>query len=79
IMHGMRRAVHEPEKSHLAPFYSAEGTWTALVGASNRYVAYVLVADSSGHVVFQTHGPATDAKTAAVQVALAKLEHSSGP
>ncbi|HZZ40716.1 MAG TPA: hypothetical protein VFE06_16395 [Acidobacteriaceae bacterium] len=74
IMHGMRRSVHEPEKSHLAPFYSAEGSWEALVGASNKSIAYVLLATPSGHVVFQTHGPASDAKSAEVAAELAKLE-----
>ncbi|MFZ0631533.1 MAG: hypothetical protein WA399_12940 [Acidobacteriaceae bacterium] len=79
IMHGMRRSVHEPEKSHLAPFYSEEGKWEGLVGASNKNIAYVLVADPSGHVVFQTHGPATDAKAGDVLDALTKLEHRSAP
>ncbi len=79
ILHGMRRSVHEPEKSHLAPFYAAEGNWEGLVGASNKKVGYVLVADPSGHVVFQTHGPATEAKAAEVLDALARLEHRSTP
>lgn len=74
IMHGMRRSVHEPEKSHLAPFYTDEGKWEGLVGASNKNVAYVLLADPSGHVVFQTHGPASDTKAAEVMAELGKLE-----
>ncbi|HEX3985608.1 MAG TPA: hypothetical protein VHX13_03270 [Acidobacteriaceae bacterium] len=75
IMHGMRRSVQEPEKSHLAPFYAGEAKWETLVGASNKKIAYALLADPSGHVVYQTHGPATDAKAAEVLYALAKLEH----
>jgi hypothetical protein len=75
IMHGMRRSVHEPEKSHLAPFYTDEGKWEGLVGASNKNIAYVLLADPSGHVVFQTHGPASDAKAGEVMTELGKLEH----
>ena len=75
ILHGMRRSVQEPEKSHLAPFYATEDDWKTLVGAHDKDVAYVLLADASGHVVLQTHGPATDSKVAEVAAALAKLEH----
>lgn len=75
ILHGMRRSVQEPEKSHLAPFYAAEGDWKTLVGAADKNVAYVLLTDPSGHIIFQTHGPATDAKAAEVLAALRKLEH----
>lgn len=73
ILHGMRRSVQEPEKSHLAPFYAAEGNWQTLVGASDKKVAYVLLADPSGHVVWQTRGPATDAKAADLEDRLTKL------
>jgi hypothetical protein len=75
ILHGMRRSVQEPEKSHLAPFYSGEESWKQLIGTVDKNLAYVLLADPSGHVVYQTHGPATDAKAAEVLAALAKLEH----
>jgi len=79
ILHGMRRSVQEPEKSHLAPFYTAEGDWKTLVGANDKNIAYVLVTDPSGHIVFQTHGPATDAKATQVLAALAKIEHRPVP
>jgi hypothetical protein len=79
ILHGMRRSVHEPERSHLAPFYAAEGDWKSLVGKGNsnvdKRIAYVLVADASGHVRFQTHGPASDAKVAEVRTAITRLKH----
>jgi len=39
----------------------------------------VLVTDPSGHIVFQTHGPATDAKATQVLAALAKIEHRPVP
>jgi hypothetical protein len=78
ILRAIRRSVREPERSHLAPFYTAEDAWKGLVGASNTSIAYVLVADPSGHIVFQTHGPATDAKAAAVQNERLRLEHQSG-
>jgi len=74
ILHGMRRSVQEPEKSHLAPFYASEGDWKTLVRANDKNIAYVLVADPSGHIVFQTHGPATDEKAAEVVAALRKME-----
>lgn len=76
IVNGMRRSAQEPEKSHLAPL-SAEGDWKTLVGLTDKNIGYVLVADPSGHVVFQTRGPATDAKAAEALAALRKMEHES--
>jgi hypothetical protein len=75
ILHGMRRSVQEPEKSHLAPFFAAENDWQTLVGVNDKKIAYVLLADPSGHVLWQTHGPASDEKAADLKAHLAKLEH----
>lgn len=76
IVNGMRHSAHEPGKSHLAPFFGV-GDWKTLVGERDKNIGYVLVADPSGHIVFQTHGPATDAKAAEALAAIKKLEQSS--
>lgn len=73
ILHGMRRSVPEPEKSHLAPFFSQEDMWKKAVSCKDTKVAYVLLADQSGHVVWQTTGPASDQKVAALETAIVEL------
>lgn len=78
IMHGMRRSVHEPEKSHLAPFFSQEDTWKRVVSFKDPKVAYVLLADPSGRIVWQTSGPASDAKVAALEAAITDLVSHTG-
>lgn len=78
ILHGMRRSVQEPEKSHLCPFFSQEDAWKKLVGFKDPKVAYVLLADPQGHVVWQTSGPASDEKVAALEAAVADfVSHAS--
>ncbi len=73
ILHGMRRSVQEPERSHLAPFFSQEDTWKKVVSFKDPKVAYVLLADPSGHVVWQTTGPASEEKVAALETAILDL------
>jgi hypothetical protein len=73
ILHGMRRSVVEPERSHSAPFYSQEAEWKKLVNYDNPKVTYLVLADAGGHAVWQTHGPATSEKTAELESAIAKL------
>lgn len=73
ILHGMRRSLQEPERSHFAPFYEQEKEWEKLVGYKDSAVTYVVLADGSGHVVWETHGPATDAKAAELESNIAKL------
>jgi hypothetical protein len=73
ILHGMRRSVQEPEKSHLAPFFSQEDAWKKLVSFGDSKVAYVLLADPSGRVVWQTTGPVSDQKVAALETAIVDL------
>lgn len=73
ILHGMRRSVQEPEKSHLAPFFSQEDLWKKLVSFKDPKVAYVVLADASGRVVWQTTGPASDQKVAALETAIVDL------
>jgi hypothetical protein len=73
ILHGMRRSVREPEKSHLAPFFSQEDTWKKVVSFKDPKVACVLLADPSGRIVWQTTGPASDQKVAALETAIVDL------
>ncbi len=74
ILHGMRRSVPEPEKSHLAPFFSQDEAWKRVVSFKDPKVAYVVLADASGHVVWQTTGPASDQKVAALETAIADFK-----
>jgi hypothetical protein len=80
ILHGMRRSVQEPEKSHLAPFFSGEDAWKKLVAFKDTKIAYVLLSDPSGHVVWQTAGPASEEKVAALEAAIVDfLGHAGRP
>jgi hypothetical protein len=72
ILHGMRRSVHEPERSHLAPFVTQEDDWKKLVNYGDPKIIYLILADGSGHVIWQTHGPATDEKAVELEAAIAK-------
>jgi hypothetical protein len=76
ILHGLRRSVHEPERSHFAPFYTQEDGWKKLVNYGDPKITYLILADSSGHVVWQTRGPATDGKAAELEAAIVKQQSS---
>jgi hypothetical protein len=73
ILHGMRRSVQEPERSHLAPFFNREDYWEKLVNFNDPKIAYVVLTNGSGEVVLQTRGPASDAKAAEVERAISQL------
>ena len=73
ILHGMRRSVHEPERSHFAPFYSKEDEWKKITGYKDSNVAYLALADAKGEVMWQSSGPATDAKASDLEKAITKL------
>jgi hypothetical protein len=79
IVHGMRRSVHEPERSHLAPFFSREDEWKKLVAETDPSMTYVVLANSGGHVVWQSYGPATDDKAAALESAILQLATDPRP
>ena len=70
ILHGMRRSVKEPERSHFAPFYANEDHWKQLAHFDDPNIAYVLLANAKGEVVWQNHGPASDAGVSALQAAM---------
>lgn len=74
ILHGMRKSFQEPERSHFAPFYAHEQEWKKLVGFSDPNISYLVLADKTGRVVWQVHGPASAAKAADLEAAIAKLQ-----
>lgn len=79
ILHGMRKSVQEPERSHFAPFYSQEQDWKKLVGYSDPELGYLVLTDGSGHVLFQIHGPASDAKAQELEASVEKARtHTEG-
>jgi len=73
ILHGMKRSVPEVERPHFAPFYTHDGEWKKLVSFENPQVTYVIVADSAGRVLWQTHGPASEAGVSDLENAIMKL------
>jgi hypothetical protein len=79
VLHGMRRSVKEPERSHFAPFRTHEQEWKELVRYDDPKIAYLLLADSKGRVIWQTHGPATDENYAALEAELEKLPGRASP
>lgn len=74
ILHGMRRSIQEPERSHFAPFYVHEQEWKTLVGFDDPKITYLVLADKTGHVVWQIHGPATAAKAVELEAAIARMQ-----
>jgi hypothetical protein len=79
ILHGMRRDVPAAEHSHFAPLTTGEEEWKKTVGYSASKDTYLILAEPSGHVVWQTSGAPDDAKVAAFKQALARLTHSAQP
>lgn len=76
IRHGMRRSMKEPERSHVAPFYEHGKDWQSLVEYQESAVVYLVLADGGGHVLWQTKGPANDAKAAELESHVAKLSNT---
>jgi hypothetical protein len=81
IVHGMRGSVKEPRRAHLAPFAQHDTEWKMLVNFADPDVIYVVLADPKGNVVWQSRGPATEAKAQELESVLTKLsgESSSAP
>jgi len=75
ILHGLRRQVPRDERAHFVPLYTDEAEWKKLVGYSAAEDAYLIVADPSGRVLWQTHGALTDQKYSELQTAL----HTQAP
>jgi len=80
ILHGMRKSVPAQELPHFVPLYSNESEWKELVNFSVPDNAYLIVATSDGHAVWQAHGPYSDAIYADLKKSVAiLLEKSSAP
>ncbi|MGO8787242.1 MAG: hypothetical protein ACLQVL_07645 [Terriglobia bacterium] len=77
ILHGIRRSVPEPQKSHFAPFYADEDNWKKLVGFDNPNIVYVVLASAKGDVLWRTRGPASDATAAELESAVLKAYPAS--
>ena len=73
ILHGMRKDIPGDEQSRFVLLESNEQAWKTVVNYSAPDDAYVIVANPSGRVAWQTHGAVNDAQAAALQSAVAKL------
>lgn len=73
ILHGMRREIHGAEQSHFAPFTAKEEEWKKAAGYSPSVNSYIVLADASGHIVWQTSGPPDEQKMSGLKQALAGL------
>jgi hypothetical protein len=74
ILHGMRKDVPPAEQSRYVPLYDHESDWKKTVNFSAPDDPYLLVASPDGHVLWQTHGPVTDAAYADLKAAVAKFQ-----
>jgi hypothetical protein len=73
ILHGIRKKIPNDEHGHFVPLYSDEAEWKKLVGYSAPDGAYVVLADATGHVLWQAHGEPTDAEFSNLKAEIAKL------
>ena len=73
ILRGMRKDMLADEQAHFIPILDHEDEWKKLVSFSAPDDAYILLTDSHGHVVWQTHGSVTDASYDALKSAVSKL------
>ena len=73
ILRGMRKDMPADQQAHFIPILDHEDEWKKLVNFSAPDDAYILLTDSHGHVVWQTHGPITDASYDALKSAISKL------
>jgi hypothetical protein len=77
IVHGMRKGVPAQELHHFVPLYSGESDWKKLVNFSTPDDAYLIVAAPDGHLIWQAHGPYSDAIYADLQKSVASLLEKS--
>jgi hypothetical protein len=79
ILHGMRREVPKAQHSHFAILTAGEDDWKKTVGFSASKDTYLILAEPSGHIIWQTSGVPDDAKVAAFKQALTRSTHSAQP
>lgn len=74
IKHGMRSGVPKSEQDFFVVLYQDEDAWKKLADFSDTNDAYILLADSSGKVVWRTHGKSPDPQSIRnLQAEIAKL------
>ena len=73
ILHGMRRSLQEPERSHTVLLQSEEETWKKLVNYGDPNIVYVVLAAPNGHVAWQSRGPSSDVKAAELEAAITRI------
>jgi hypothetical protein len=73
VLHGMRREIHGIERAHFVPFYAGEDEWKKAVSYSSSANTYLVLANSSGHIVWRTQGTADAEKISSLRAALAQL------
>lgn len=77
ILHGMRREIHGEERSHFVPFYNSEKEWQTLVSYSKPEHAYLVLADNTGHVIWQAQGAPDAEKIATLKAKLSSMAPSA--
>ena len=73
ILRGMRKDMPADQQPHFIPILDHEDEWKKLVNFSAPDDAYILLSDSHGHIVWQTHGTLTDSSYDALKSAVSKL------
>ncbi len=73
ILHGMRKEIPSDRQPRFVLLESNEEQWKKLVNYSAPEEAYVIVADSSGKVVWQTRGRVSNEQIAALKTEVTKL------
>lgn len=73
IVYGMRKGVPKEELRRFVPLYANESEWKQFVNFSMPDDAYLIVATPEGRVVWQAHGPYSDAMYAELKKSVATL------
>ncbi len=73
IVHGMKKGTPADEQAHVLPLDKHEDELKKLVGYKGADDAYVVVANSDGAIVWQTHGSVTDGSYAELARAVVRL------
>ena len=71
IVHGMRKGTPPAQQSHFVPIYDHEDEWKKATNFSSPDDAYILLAAPDGKILWQAHGPLTDAAYAQLQSTVA--------
>jgi hypothetical protein len=77
ILRGMRKSLTPQEQSHFVPLYEKQEEWKQAVHFSDPDNAYLIVADSEGRIVWQSHGNYSDSGYAELKKAVSDLLQKS--